>query len=119
LHHPRSPFRLGDQLHVHERLTVPLLVALNQHIGLGIDAAHAGNVDEVAGTCAQVPGAGWCDRPCGDNVLTLFGETCCAEAELTVALMIPATAHASLLISFPLVTIILSALVTISFLSQK
>jgi hypothetical protein len=40
--------------------------------------------------------------PAGANVLSRFGETRCAEAELTAATAIPATENASLLISpFP------------------
>jgi hypothetical protein len=36
--------------------------------------------------------------PAGANVLTPFGESCCAGAELTAALMIAATESAGLLI---------------------
>jgi hypothetical protein len=55
-------FRLGDQLHVEKCLPDARLVALDERIGLGIDAAHACDVDEIAGTGAEAPGPG---RPDG------------------------------------------------------
>src|SRR5260370_1144749 len=66
-HKPRSitqcrAFRLGDQLHVQERLPDPRFLALDQCICLGVNAAHSRDVDEVAGARSEVPGASRLDR---------------------------------------------------------
>ena len=48
--------RLGDQPDVEEGLADAGLVALNQLVGRGVDALHAGDEDEVAGPRAEAPG---------------------------------------------------------------
>ena len=61
----RSPFRLGDVLHVEECLAHAGFVAADKTVGRRIDAAHTGFKDEVAGAGREVPGSCRFDRSDG------------------------------------------------------
>src|SRR5207237_4861712 len=47
--------RFRDHLHVEKTLANARLLALNQRVGLGVDAAHARDIDEIAGARAESP----------------------------------------------------------------
>ncbi|WP_353163503.1 hypothetical protein [Salinisphaera shabanensis] len=51
--------------HVHERLAYPRFITLDQRIGFGVDASHAGNIKSIPGTAGQAPGRRRLDRPFG------------------------------------------------------
>ena len=55
------PFQLGYQLHVYERLADARFVALDQSVGLGIDATHSRDIYKVARAGSKVPCSGRLD----------------------------------------------------------
>ncbi len=57
----RAAGRLDDGLHVLECLANAGLGAIDRHIRRRIDAAHAGDENEVAGAHTEAPGAGRLD----------------------------------------------------------
>ena len=57
----RAAGRLDDGFHVQEGLANAGLGAVDQHVRRRIDAAHAGDEDEIAGAHAEIPGAGRLD----------------------------------------------------------
>ena len=67
-------FGFGDQLHVGEGLADTRLVAHNLQVGFRIDAAHAGDVDEVARAGADFQGPVGLIAPSGASVFTPEGD---------------------------------------------
>src|SRR5215467_3604950 len=56
------PLRFDDHLHVEKALPDARLLALDEGVGRRVDAAHAGDIDEVTGARAEAPGSGGLDR---------------------------------------------------------
>jgi len=65
----RRSFGFGDQFHVEKCPTDARLVARNERAGRRINAAHAGDEDEIPGARADAPGAGRLDRAGGRESL--------------------------------------------------
>jgi hypothetical protein len=87
---------LGDQLHVREGLANARLVALDERVGLRIDAPHARDVDEVARAGAEIPGAGRFDGAGRRQRPEAFGESSCARAAAKLNNRMPMAADTNL-----------------------
>lgn len=76
----RRTFGFRDQLHVEENLANSGFVAGSQSVGGRINAAHAGDEQEITGSGREVPGAGRLYGSSWPERLDPVGDVCCAKA---------------------------------------